>query len=47
MDLNFGANLKHLRRGRDMTQEALAEALGLSTQAISRYETGVYFQKGD
>ena len=39
MNLNFGANLKRLRRERDMTQDELAEAFGLSTQAISRYET--------
>ena len=40
MNLNFGENLKKLRRSRDMTQEELAEALGLSTQSVSRYETG-------
>ncbi len=39
MNLNFGENLKKLRRSRDMTQDELAEALGLSIQAISRYET--------
>ena len=39
MNLNFGVNLKALRRERNMTQEELAEALGLSVQAISRYET--------
>lgn len=43
MNLNFGANLKTLRRGRDMTQEELAEALGLSAQAISRYETNAAY----
>ncbi len=39
MNLDFGENLKKLRRSRDMTQDELAEALGLSIQAISRYET--------
>lgn len=39
MNLNFGSNLKKLRRDRDMTQEQLANALGLSDRAISRYET--------
>lgn len=39
MNLNFGENLKKLRRSLDMTQDELAEALGLSIQAISRYET--------
>lgn len=39
MNLNFGENLKKLRRSLDMTQDELANALGLSIQAISRYET--------
>ena len=43
MNLNFGANLKRLRRERDMTQEELADALGLSVQAISRYETAAAY----
>ena len=43
MNLKFGANLKALRRERDMTQEELADALGLSVQAISRYETGAAY----
>ena len=43
MNLNFGANLKRLRRERDMTQEELADALGLSVQAISRYETSAAY----
>ena len=30
MNLNFGENLKKLRRSLDMTQDELAEALGLS-----------------
>ncbi len=43
MNLHFGANLKQLRRERDMTQEELADALGLSVQAISRYETNAAY----
>ncbi len=39
MNLEFGKNLKRLRLERNMTQEALATVLGLSTQAVSRYET--------
>lgn len=39
MNLNFGANLKRLRRERNMTQDTLADALGLSVQSVSRYET--------
>ena len=40
MKLNLGDNLKKLRRKMDITQEELAEKIGVSTQAISRYETG-------
>lgn len=43
MNLEFGKNLKKLRRERDMTQDELAQALNLSTQAISRYETGAAY----
>ncbi|MBQ8186870.1 MAG: helix-turn-helix transcriptional regulator [Clostridia bacterium] len=43
MNLEFGKNLKKLRRERDMTQEELSEALSLSVQAISRYETGAAY----
>ncbi len=43
MNLEFGKNLKKLRRERDMTQDELAQALNLSVQAISRYETGAAY----
>lgn len=43
MSLEFGKNLKRLRRERDMTQDELSEALSLSIQAISRYETGAAY----
>ena len=43
MNLNFGANLKRLRRERDMTQDQLAEVFGVSTQAVSRYETNAAY----
>ncbi len=43
MNLEFGRNLKKLRRERDMTQDELAQALNLSVQAISRYETGTAY----
>ena len=40
MNLELGKNIKRLRRQKDLTQDELAEKLSLSTQAISRYETG-------
>ena len=41
--MELGKNIRHLRQARDMTQEALADALSLSVQAISRYETGAAY----
>jgi len=38
--MNFGETIKKLRRQKDMTQEQLAEYLNISTQAVSRWETG-------
>ena len=43
MNLSFGTNLKKLRRQRDITQEELAGALGISVQSISRYETNAAY----
>ncbi len=39
----FSDVLRHLRRKNDMTQEDLAEALEMSPQAVSRWETGTAF----
>ena len=36
---NLGAKLKSLRRERDLTQEELSEVLGVSFQAVSKWET--------
>ena len=38
MELNFGEKIKQLRRSRDLTQEALADALGISAQSVSKWE---------
>lgn len=43
MKLQLGKNLKRLRRERDITQEELAEVLGVSFQSISRWELGVCY----
>lgn len=38
MTVYFGENLKKLRKSKDLTQEALADFLGMSFQAISKWE---------
>ena len=39
--LKMGRNLRVLRQTKDLTQEELAEAIGVSPQAISRWENDV------
>ena len=39
MIYNFGKNIKALRKGRNLTQEQLAERLNVSSQAVSKWET--------
>ena len=41
MNLKTGAIIKKLRTENNITQEALAAALGVTPQAISRWELGV------
>ena len=36
-----GALIRRLRLGKDMTQSALAEILGVSVQAVSKWECGL------
>ncbi len=43
MKLNLGNNIKKYRKENDMTQEALAEHLGVSPQAVSRWENGTAY----
>lgn len=40
MQLLIGENIRRLRRELDVTQECLAEHLGVSTQAVSKWERG-------
>lgn len=37
--MSFGENLKNVRKQRGITQEELAEILGVSRQAISKWES--------
>lgn len=43
MDLKqaLGANIRHHRRAQGMTQEALAEAVGVSIETVGKIERGV------
>ncbi len=40
MKLSIGENIRRLRRQRDITQEQLAERLGVTYQSVSRWENG-------
>jgi len=41
MKMNIGENIRMLRRERRVTQEQLAEAIGISFQAVSKWENGI------
>ena len=43
MKLNLGDNIRELRKNRGWTQEQLAERVGMSPQAISRWENGTTY----
>lgn len=43
MKLTIGENIRKLRRGKDMTQEQLAERLGVTYQSVSRWENGTAY----
>ena len=40
MKLNLGTTIRELRRRDDRTQEELAALLGVTAQAVSRWESG-------
>jgi len=40
MELMFAKRLRNYRRGRDLTQEELAQAIGISAQSVSKWERG-------
>ncbi len=43
MNLNLGSAVKRLRAENGLTQEAVAEYLGISFQAVSKWETGANY----
>jgi len=43
MNINIGENIKNLRKRKSITQEDLAECLGISFQSVSKWERGEGF----
>ncbi|MBQ8332425.1 MAG: helix-turn-helix transcriptional regulator [Clostridia bacterium] len=41
MELNIGGAIRRLRRERDVTQDELASAIGVTAQAVSKWERSV------
>lgn len=39
--MDIGGKIQKLRREKGLSQEALAEALGVSRQSVSKWESGV------
>lgn len=39
--MDFGNNLRLIRKEKGLTQEQFAEMLGVSRQAVSKWESGV------
>lgn len=43
--MKFGENLKKLRKSKKLSQESLAEKIGVSRQSVSKWECGLSFPK--
>lgn len=41
MELMIAEKIKKYRKSRDITQESLAQAIGVSSQSVSKWECGV------
>ena len=41
MNIQIGEKIRQLRKKQNISQEVLAQALGLSFQAVSKWENGV------
>ena len=45
--MNFCNNLQKLRKNKNISQEQLAEELGVSRQAVSKWESGASYPEMD
>ena len=45
--MSFGENLQTIRKEKRLSQEALAEILGVSRQAVSKWELGEGYPEAD
>lgn len=43
MSINLGKKIRELRKKKNITQEALAEAMSVSPQAVSKWESGISY----
>ena len=40
MEMNLGGKIRQLRKQKNISQEVLAQVIGVSFQAVSKWETG-------